>query len=153
MHLIKNKDDYKDVTLEAVELYNKKDYKNALIKFKRLEKCNYKNPKIHEMLVYIYLILKNLPMAEKEYENYLELMKKDNPGLVHPRSFEEIVQEAGNIKDLENRYKKIISRKIKKFDPIKQSEVPLNLGFLYMSQGRYQKAEEVLVKYKEAYMV
>jgi predicted Zn-dependent protease len=65
---IKTQEEYKDVTYEAVELYNNHEYVTALNKFLEMRESNPKNTKIHEMLVYIYLKLGQKEKAVQEYD-------------------------------------------------------------------------------------
>lgn len=145
-------DNYKDLTLQAVDDYNRKDYQAALKKFNQMEKENYANPKIHELLAYIYLKLNDLTNAEKQYDIYREMLRAENPDIVLDEiTFEELVGSAGDLKEVEKDFKKIMKKK-KDLDPIKDFEVPSKLSVLYMSNGQYDKAEEVLIEFKKKYI-
>ncbi len=144
-------DSYKELTLQAVDDYNRKDYEKALSKFKEMEEANYGNPKVHELLTYIHLKLDDLKNAEKQYKVYRELLRAENPDIYEERTFEELVGDAGNIKEVEKDFKKIM-KKSKDLDPIKDFEIPSKLSVLYMANGQYDKAEEILVEFRKKYI-
>jgi tetratricopeptide (TPR) repeat protein len=145
-------DEYKELTLLAVDDYNRKDYQAALKKFSKMEKENYANSKIHELLAYIYLKLEDLKNAEKQYRIYRDMLRAENPEIVLDEvTFEDLVGSAGDIKEVEKDFKKLM-KKTKDLDPIKDFEVPSKLSVLYMSNGQYDKAEQVLVEFKEKYI-
>nr|HPN82089.1 hypothetical protein [Spirochaetota bacterium] len=61
-------DEYKEMTFEAVEDFNNREYGKALEKFLDLAETNPENPKVHEILVLIYLKLDMLDKAQAEFE-------------------------------------------------------------------------------------
>ncbi len=144
-------DSYKDLTLQAVDDYNRRDYETALKKFLKMEKANYTNPKIHEILSYIYLKLGDIENAQVQYAICRDLMREEVPNLMEDRSFEDLVDEAGELKTVEKDFKKIMKKK-KGLDPIKDFEIPSKLSIIYMSKGEYTKAEEILLDFKKKYI-
>ncbi|OHD54061.1 MAG: hypothetical protein A2Y33_10105 [Spirochaetes bacterium GWF1_51_8] len=147
---IKSQEDYKDITVEAVEQFNKKDFKAALDKFLEMEQSNPENPKVHEILVYIYLNLQDPVNAEKQYKLYINLLKKENPSFKLPatRTFDELVDEAGDLAELENRYNELMSQESIP-NLYHDLDVAAKLSVLYMSKGEFKKAEEVLLCFKK----
>lgn len=151
MSPIRTVDDYREVTFEAVELFNKKLYDEALAKFLEMRESNAKNVKIREMLVYIYLHMGRLDEAEAEYQILQDILKEEGGIFRKTRSFDEIVAEAGDVEKVEKDYKKMM----KKYQPsniFEETEVPMKLSFLYMAQGEFEKAEEVLVEFRDKYL-
>ncbi|NPV00165.1 MAG: hypothetical protein HPY53_02170 [Brevinematales bacterium] len=146
---IKSQTDYKDLTIDAVSDFNKKDFQAALIKFLEMEQSNFDNPKVHEILVYIYVNLKDLQNAQKQYEIYIDLTKQQDPSFNIPKlkDFNELVNDAGDADELERRYHEIMD---KDSDPdfFNDLDIAAKLSVIYMSRGEYKKAEEVLLKFK-----
>ncbi len=147
---IKTFEEYRDVTYEAVELFHKKKYKQALKKFLALEETNYTNLKVHEMLVYIYLQLGEFEKADEQYRIYLELLSEQYPEIRKPRSFEEIVEEAGDYNEAKNSYDNFL-KEPEKYDVFEGMAIASRLAIHYMSQGEYEKAEEVLRAYQSIF--
>lgn len=143
-------EEYKELTMTAVEEFNQQDYEKALRKFQEMAKANYHNPKIHEVLVYIYLKLNMIQEAEAELRVYREMLGKEIPqvSMVSTRTFHDLVEDAGNQQDLEKEYKAVMETK-KEIDPFDGANTASKLGIIYMSQGNYKKAEEILLAYKE----
>lgn len=150
MGQIKNVQDYKKAALEAAEIYNKKDYKNALVKFQELAKVNSKNYKIHETLSFIHLNLNNVDMAEKEYQLALKIARQNNQNMHSPKTFEELVSDVGDLETAETEYNRIMNEEPHQ-ETMASSRPAIHLGILYMAQGEYKKAEEILMRYKQRY--
>ncbi|OHD58625.1 MAG: hypothetical protein A2014_04150 [Spirochaetes bacterium GWF1_49_6] len=146
---IKSQTDYKDLTIDAVSDFNKKDFQAALTKFLEMEQSNFDNPKVHEILVYIYVNLKDLENAQKQYEIYIDLTKQQDPSFNVPKlkNFSELVTDAGDAEELERRYREIME---KDSDPdfYADLDIAAKLSVIYMSRGEYKRAEEVLLKFK-----
>ena len=142
---------YEALTYSAAGKYNKSDYETALDMFLRLEDNNWENPKVHEVLSNIYLKLENIEKSREEFHIYMDLLKRDDPSISLPRTFEELVEDAGDLKNKQSQYDKIMKRKTQK-EPFKDFDVPAKLSILYMSIGDYKKAEKVLVSYKEKFV-
>lgn len=139
---------YRDFAGKAADVYNAGEYKKALEMFQELSRVNYDNIKVHETLAYIQLKLNNVAMAEKEFEIVLELARKRNQ-LVHlPRTFDELVRQMGDVRELEQDYKRIMTAPVPKGELL-QTRTAIHLGIHYMAQGKYKQAEEILVKYKK----
>lgn len=145
-----NTKEYEKLTYEAAEIFNRQDYKKALKKFLELEKANSKNIKVHEVLSYIYLQLHDIDKAQKEYNICRHLLSELHPEIevATPKTFDEIVDDAGNLRDIEKEYKKIM-RARKKDEIIDNFEVPAKLAILYMADGNYKKAEDILTKFRD----
>ncbi|HBE02292.1 MAG TPA: hypothetical protein DC049_07430 [Spirochaetia bacterium] len=143
-------EEYHALTLQAVDEYNNDDYRQALEKFSRLEKANFNNRKIHEVLCYIYLNLGDFRQAQKQYDIYLKLAAEENPHLRLPRSFSEVITECGDMKETETEYTQIM-----KTEPADSSsvdfEIPIKLCLLYINKGDYKKAEEIISGFKNRF--
>ena len=147
--IIQNYHQYKDVTLDAVEDFNNKSYDKALERFLEMEKVNYKNLKIHEMLVYLYLKMDRIENAEKQYQIVVQLERENNYNFKEMKIFDQIVQDAGDISAVEEQYNQLINKEITADASI---EVPAKLSVLYMSQGNYEKAEEIMVRFRDKFL-
>ena len=149
MKKIRNFEEYRDVTLEAVEDYNNKDYLTALEKFLALAEINPLNPKVHEVLILTYLKLGMYSDAEKEYEIYHKLLAENMPEVKIPprKTFDEIVNSAGDQLKLEKAHKSAM-KKTKNFDAYSSADTVARLSILYMAKGEYRKAEEALLGVK-----
>lgn len=149
-------EEYKQFTLEAVKTYNEKDYHNALEKFQRLAKENYKNYKIHEVLCLIYLKLDNLKEAEKEYSIYYNLLKKQIPDLPEIKNFQDIIKDLENIDILEKKYLDAMNEtddfSNKNFmEIIQNSNDAIHLSIALMGEGEYEKAEKIIRDFSKKY--
>ncbi len=142
---------YESLTYSAAGKYNKSDYETALDMFLRLAENNWENPKVHEVLANIYLKLNRIDKSREEFHIYLDLLKRDDPSIILPRSFDELVEEAGEMDATRSRYDKIMKKRSHP-EPFADFDVPAKLSILYMSIGDYKKAEQVLVKYKEKFI-
>ena len=71
---MKNYNEYKKIAFEAINDYNKHNYLAALEKFKKMSELNKKNVKIHEILVYIYIKLKDFNRAKEEFNSIKKLL-------------------------------------------------------------------------------
>jgi predicted Zn-dependent protease len=149
MFEIKNIDEYEILTLDAVEDYNRKDYNKALKKFLSLEKANPNNIKIHEVLAFTYIHLNKLDKAKEQYKICKELFIKQHPHIKFAeRSFEDLVGEAGEKQKAEREYNKIMrARKSEKI--LASFDIPSKLAILYMSEGKYDKAEKILKDFRK----
>lgn len=142
---------YKNFALEAINDFNNGDYETALPKFLEMERVNFENLKVHEVLSYIYLYLDRFEDAEEQIKIFRELAAKDNPFIEEkPKTFDQLVEESGNKKDVEKEYKKIM-RKRKNIDPVIDFDVSARLSVIYMSEGKYDKALDVLEQFKEKF--
>lgn len=140
-------EEYKDLTIEAVGDFNEKDYNKALPKFEELVKVNNKNTKLHELLAYLYLKKGDVESAEREFQALIELEREKNPDIWKPKSFEELVSEAGDLAEMEEKYNSLFEKN--DFDPFESLEIPAKLSLLYMNRGEYEKAEEVLIRFRD----
>ena len=147
---ITNFEEYRDITYEAVEDYNNKEYEKALEKFLALAEINPTNIKVREVLVLVYLKLKMYEKAQEEHALYMKLLAETMPDARIPerKTFTEIVESAGDQSKLEKDYKKVMKKSVKTFDIYESTETASKLGFLLMSRGDYRKAEETLLGLK-----
>ena len=138
------------MTFEAVEDFNNREYGKALEKFLDLAETNPENPKVHEILVLIYLKLDMLDKAQAEFETYHKLLGQSVPGLALPprKTFGQLASEAGDRVELERACDAIMSGS-EKLDPWQSTDMVSKLGIVYMSQGEYRKAEELLLGFKQ----
>lgn len=142
---------YEALTYQAAENFNRKDYENALKKFLKLAENNWENPKVHEILSTIYLNLGNTEKSREEFHIYMDLLRRDNPELPAPRSFDELVADAGDISSVEAEYNRIMKKKSCK-DPFSSFDVPARLAVLYMSEGKFKQAEDILTRFKARFV-
>lgn len=147
---IENQDQYKEMTYEAVENFNKDQFQEALQKFQTMAEANPTNAKVHEVLCFIYLKLEDIEKAEEEFKICCDLMEKQHPGLVlkKDKTFEQQVREAGDPKTLQKDYDKIITSK-EKVDLFHDMETVAKLSVVYMASGKFKKAEKLLLEFKE----
>ncbi len=143
--------EYKQLTLEAVRLYHKKDFEGALLKLLYLEEHNPENSKVHEMLTDLYLKKGNVEKAEREYKLYLSLIIAENPELKPlKRTFEDLVRDAGDFEEVMQSYKQIMGEE-RNLDPFKDGAVVSALSVHYMAQGKYDQAERILIDFQKRY--
>jgi len=143
--------EYKELTVEALELYHAGDFEEALFKFLYLAEHNPNNAKVHEMLAYLYLKKDNLEKAEQEYQIYKTLLVSENSYLEIPeRSFEDVVQDAGDFEELSEEYNRIMS-KDRELDLFEDGHIASALSLHYFARGDYQSAEQVLENFKAHY--
>ncbi|MCX7883096.1 MAG: hypothetical protein N2314_07740 [Brevinematales bacterium] len=147
---IRSFEEYRDITYEAVELYHKKKYKQALKKFLALAETNPTNLKVHEMLTYVYLQLGEFEKADEEYQRYLELLFAQYPDMRKPRTFEEIVQDAGDYEEAKRSYENLLSSPTT-YDLFEGMAIASRLAIHQMARGEYEKAEEVLLAYQKIF--
>jgi len=149
MALITSFEQYRDITYEAVEDYNNKDYRQALGKFLDLAETNPSNPKVHEILILTYLKLDMFDKAQQEYEIYCKLVGELMPEMRIPpkKTFDDVAREAGNQLKLEKEHKKIM-KKNAKFDVYHSVDTVSRLSIVYMAKGDYSKAEDILLGVK-----
>jgi len=147
---IRKFEEYRDITYEAVELYHKKKYKQALKRFLALEEANYTNLKVHEMLVYVYLQLSEFEKADQEYQIYLDLLSQQYPEISRPRTFKEVVQSAGNYDEAYKAYQLLLAEP-QNYDMFEGMAIASRLAVHHMAQGEYNKAEEVLLEYQKIF--
>ncbi|MDR2734842.1 MAG: hypothetical protein LBC99_09450 [Spirochaetota bacterium] len=140
---------YRDITYEAVEDYNNKEYHQALGKFLDLAETNPSNPKVHEILILTYLKLEMYDKAQQEYEIYHRLVGELMPEMRIPprKTFDEVAREAGNQLKLEKEHKKVM-KKNGKFDVYHSTDTVSRLSIVYMAKGEYRKAEDILLGLK-----
>lgn len=143
-------EEYRDITYEAVKLYHKKKYKQALKKFLALEETNYTNLKVHEMLTYVYLQLGEFEKADEQYHIYLDLLSQQYPDIKKPRTFEEIVESAGNYEEACQCYERLVNCP-DSYDMFEGMAIVSRLAILSMAKGEYKKAEEVLLVYQSIF--
>lgn len=144
---IRSAEEYRDVTLEAVNEFNRQDYDSALAKFLEMARVNPKNAKVQEMLCYIWLRKGDLEKAEESYHNVREIELESRPDLPEPLTFEGLVERAGSIEDAEMEYSRLLENE--SLDPMQHFEVPSRLSILYMSRGEYERAAEVIERFRE----
>ncbi|NPV38178.1 MAG: hypothetical protein HPY78_02760 [Brevinematales bacterium] len=147
---IRTFEEYRDITYEAVELYHKKKYKQALKKFLALAETNPTNLKVHEMLTYVYLQLGEYEKADEEYQIYLKLLFEQYPEMRRPRTFEEIVQDAGEYEEAKKSYENMIAHPMN-YDMFEGMAIASRLSIHHMARGEYEKAEEVLLAYQQIF--
>ncbi len=149
---IDNFDQYRAFTFDAVEQFNRSDYEGALAKFQEMAAYNPENRKIHETLSIIYLKLERLDDAQREFNTALELANRSTAVPLKLPTFETFVASLEDIEVLEKRYFQSEASETKTSAPEKaetSSRLPIHLGISYMARGDYQKAEKLLLDYKE----
>jgi tetratricopeptide (TPR) repeat protein len=150
MKKITTRDEYTEITLSAANDYNRRDYEQALDKFKKMAGVNYENDKIHEVLAYIYLNLGNIEMAEKEFAIFKKLMSSRRECMIRrvTVSFEDLLETMDNTMILEVEHEQVMeSEKLQ--DPDEAIRVVSELACRYMSEGNNEQAELVLSRFKE----
>jgi len=147
---IRTFEEYRDITYEAVELYHKKKYKQALKKFLALAETNPTNLKVHEMLTYVYLQLGEFEKADEEYRLYLELLYEQYPEVRRPRTFEEIVQDAGEYHEAKQSYEHLMAHP-DQYDMFEAMAIASRLAIHHMARAEYTQAEEVLIAYQRIF--
>lgn len=149
---LNNLSDYREVAIEAAELYNRGDNASALEKFKILANHNPGNFKVHETLSYIYLNLEDVQNAEREYRIALDIARKENDNFVEPMTFDDLIKKVGDPREVEQEFIRLM-----KEEPSNQvneyTRTAIHLGILYMSRGDYKKAEQILTAFKKKYEV
>ena len=151
MPVVHTIEDYEKMVYSAAEDYNRKDYERAVIQFEELAVLNPKNKKIFEILFYIYLKLENLDKADDNRKKYLELVYEENPHLRQPKTFDDLVQEAGDFNQIKKEFDRIITHS--DFLDINQAlETLTNLNILYMSRQQYDEALNCAPVFKERYL-
>lgn len=128
--------------------YNRRDYEKALAGFLELEKSNFKNAKVHEVLCYIYLKLGKIPEAEKQFDLYESFLSGGKPAKVRLKTFEETVKEAGDLTEREKKYSELLA------NPGSEGELfstAMQLSILYMSQGEFARAETLMTGLKRRF--
>lgn len=143
---IENFEDYKKYSQLGAELYNKKDYPRALKVFQELAKVNYDNFKVHETLAYIHLRMNQVEEADREFRVAMDIARRENGNFEKPKTFEELATEVGDQKTLETEYTTLLKKSDE--EVLGGSRTAIHLGILYMAQGQYKKAEEILSQYK-----
>lgn len=149
MKLIKRSQQYESAVDKAVEYYNNKKYKQSLLKFQELAEFNFENLKVHEMLSRNYIMLNNINKAEKEYDIYVELVKKKNIFL-KVKSFNDIIKKLDDPEKIKKKYDRLLKRK--KLPTIEETGTAIELGFIYLSQKKYKKAEKMLLEFKDKFI-
>ncbi len=153
MSKIADYEQYKKTAEEAAQLYNKKDYRGALARFQLLSEYNPDNFKVHETLSYIYLYLKDVSNAEREYRIALDLARKQGQLFSgEPVTFDSLVEKAGSIQVVEQEFKQLMTQKPEK-GILLNSRTAIHLGILYMSRGEYKKAEQALTAFRDKFQV
>lgn len=142
---IANLDEYQEITLSAVDEFNRSDYEGALTKFLDMAAYNQGNWKIHETLSIIYLKMGRIDEAEREFQTALELANQQKKVSLKLPTFDSIVANMEKIEILEQRY---YSQENGAEEAISGSALPIQLGISYMAKGEYQKAEKLLLDHK-----
>lgn len=148
--MITSLNEYKNMTISAVEEFNQMDYEQALKKFQEMAAVNPENAKVRELLVTLYLKVGDLENAEKELEEYKRLLGGTNAKMpeMPARSFEDLVEAAGDLEEVEAAYEACMDKE-DNVDPVDDMNAATNLGILYMSRGDYKRAEEVLTAFRD----
>lgn len=148
-----NKKEYDKQILEAVAFFNQKKYPDALLKFTHLTTINPKNLKIHELLVYLHLEMKNILEAKSELAIYKKLLHEatgidtEDP----QQSLEDYLADSGSEETLSKECDAIILAK-ESSDIDKDVNSVLNLAILYISQNRFDEADKLISGYKEQFL-
>jgi tetratricopeptide (TPR) repeat protein len=149
MKKITTRDEYTEITLSAANDYNRRDYEQALDKFKKMAGVNYENDKIHEVLAYIYLNLGNIEMAEKEFAIFKKLISaEESDDQSVTVSFEDLLDTMDNTMILEVEHEQVMESENLQ-DPDEAIRVVSELACRYMSEGNNEQAELVLSRFKE----
>jgi tetratricopeptide (TPR) repeat protein len=149
MKKITTRDEYTEITLSAANDYNRRDYEQALDKFKKMAAVNYENDKIHEVLAYIYLNLGNIEMAEKEFAIFKKLISaEESDDQSVTVSFEDLLDTMDNTMILEVEHEQVMESENLQ-DPDEAIRVVSELACRYMSEGNNEQAELVLSRFKE----
>ncbi len=148
MNTISNPGDYRVAVQEAARVFNRGDFKKALTLFQGLAKLNSKNAKIHETLSRIHLKLNDVSGAEKEFRIAMELYRNHKGYSLELKSFDEIVRDIDNFQTIQRDFEEIMARPVIE-EKVSASRTAVHLGIHYMSRGEYDKAEEMLTRFKE----
>jgi hypothetical protein len=142
-------DDYEALAYSAAEDFNRKDYEKALAKFLDMKEANPGNKKLHEVLFYIFLRLDRIEEAEKERLVYLDLAREENPHLFQLRTFDNLVEEAGDLKEVKNEFDRLMKKK--DIDIFEALEIFNKLNVLYLAREEYEKAGKAADQLQEKY--
>jgi len=148
---IRNFEQYREATLQALDTMKKQDYEKALGQFLEMAEYNRDNYKVREMLVLVYLKLDRLEDAEREYKNALTLMNKNRKegDRLKIRTFEEMVETLGDFDQLEQEYRNNIKQFKQGESGLRGSCLPVQLSMHYSAWGDYKKAEELLLEHRK----
>ena len=143
-------EEYRALTLSAVDAYNAEDFRSARKKFEALSDANPDNIAVHEILCALCLKENDLPRAEKEYAIILRLAAQQGLPVQKPRTFAELVAEAGDEASAQETYKKAIA------DPANNTvlsvKAAMKLSHIHMANGRFSEAEALLSEMKDRLM-
>lgn len=150
---IRDKQEYDRHILEAAELFNRKEYNQALERFQKLAKVNSDNLKLHELLVYLHLEMGNVSEAKKELAIFQELLKQRGgiDGEYIPPTLEEVASQAGSKEELQQQCSEILQTGGGR-DIDADVTTILNLSILYISKGDFDAAGKLVSQYKELFL-
>ncbi|MEK6794522.1 MAG: hypothetical protein AABZ39_07080 [Spirochaetota bacterium] len=140
-------EEYRALTLSAVNAYNARDFEKARVKFTALSAANPANITVHEILCALCLRAKDLSAAEKEYAIILRLAEEQHIPIQRPRTFNELVAEAGDESMAVASYQYAIDDATD--DPVLSVKSAMRLSHIYMARGDYREAETILARMKE----
>ena len=139
----------------GARLFNEQKYEEACGIFQELADYNATNYKVYETLALIYLKLENVTAAEEAYKKAVELYSKESRAPLKLQSFEEAVSQLESIEKLQELYESATENAPTAGDDVESDEaihrLPVMMGMKYMAAGEFKKAEELLVKHRDAY--
>lgn len=143
-------EEYRSLTLSAVDAYNAEDFRSARTKFAALADANPDNIAVHEILCALALKENDLPMAEKEYAIILRLAAAQGLPIQKPRTFAELVVEAGDETKAQESYRNAIADPAN--NPVLSVKAAMKLSHIHMANGRFSEAEKILSAMKDRLM-
>ncbi|MGL4561598.1 MAG: hypothetical protein ACRCV0_04840 [Brevinema sp.] len=131
------------------------NYIDALQNLVNLEISNFEHLKVHELLADLFLKINQLNLAKEQCQICAHLINKqyETPTeLYELRSFDDLVQDAGNIDTVKNEYQHIMTKEITNENFHHGTKISLNFATLLISQKQYKEAEKILTAYKNSYL-
>lgn len=146
-------DQFDDLLQKALLFLEQKNYSKALPILLNLEVTDFNNVQVHELLADLFLNINQLTLAKEQLQICSQLIKSQtNNDIFTLKSFDQLVEEAGDFDQLETDFKEILATSVNDDNFHSGTKIALNLATHHMAANRYKEAEQILTTYRDLYL-
>lgn len=149
-------EEFDNIFLRAEKNIDNGDLIEALQDLVNLEVTKFDHLPTHELLADLFLKLNQIDLAKEQCQICANLINKQfTPSISFSdlKSFDQLVKDAGNIKEVHTQYLEIMNIDINDENFHEGTKIALNLATLLIADNKYKEAEQILINYRDRYLM
>ncbi len=138
---------------KANDLLEKEQLMDALSLLLNLEVTDFEHIQVHELLADTLLRLNQLNLAKEQLQICVQLLQKTQTSDIFSlKDFDQILEEAGDLEDLETKFDHLLETKVTNDNFLEGTKLALGIATHHMAESRYEEAEKLLIGYRDQYL-